>query len=90
MKTKMTIVLTETGELTAGVLEVARVARAITLSRERIAAAEVEIIRTTTRLKAHLTRFRAALKQQRKKLAAQQRELRRQINRVNQLKGAKP
>lgn len=53
---KMTI---ELDGITAGTLEVARVARAISRTKELMQRADDEIERTKARLKAHLKRFRA-------------------------------
>jgi hypothetical protein len=50
MKTKMTIILTETGAMTAGVLECACVQRAITKTREAIERSDAEIAATKLRL----------------------------------------
>jgi uncharacterized protein involved in exopolysaccharide biosynthesis len=74
----MTISLTETGTMTAAILELARVARAITCTRERIGQNQKEIESTKTRLTNHLRRFKATLKNQTRRLASQQKELRRQ------------
>lgn len=82
---RMTIELTETGALTAGTLEVARVARAITVTKERMANAAAEIARTQARLKLHLKRFRADQRRRAKRLAAQQKELRFQMKRLKAL-----
>jgi hypothetical protein len=68
--------------ITAGALEVARVARAITATKERLEISECAIIRTKSRLAAHLTRFRAARRQQLRRLRVQQKELRRQMDRL--------
>jgi septal ring factor EnvC (AmiA/AmiB activator) len=84
---KMTIVLAETGTLTAGLLECAHVMRALTRTRETMETSLLKIINTRKRLTAHMARYRAALAAQKKRLARQQRELRRQIKR---LKGLKP
>jgi len=78
----MTISLTETGTMTASVLEFARVARAITCTGERIEQSKKEIEATKTRLSEHLRRFRATLKCQQRRLLAQQKELRRQMTRA--------
>jgi uncharacterized protein involved in exopolysaccharide biosynthesis len=78
----MTISLTETGTMTAAVLELARVARAITCTRERIEQSKKEIAATKTRLTEHLKRFRGGLRAQKRRLLAQQKELRRQMARA--------
>jgi uncharacterized protein involved in exopolysaccharide biosynthesis len=75
----MTISLTETGTMTAGVLELARVARAITCTRERIEQSKKEIAATRKRLTNHLNRFKVTIRNQSRRLLAQQKELRRQM-----------
>lgn len=87
---KFTIDLTETGGLTAGTLEVARVARAISCTKERMQIAADEIGRTKARLKLHLKRFRADQRARVKRLAAQQKELRFQMKRLKAMPGAVP
>lgn len=77
---KMTI---ELDGLTAATLEIARLARAITLTRERITRSTAEIAATKARLAAHLNRFREQVRNQKRRLIRQQRELKRQITRHN-------
>ena len=76
---KMTI---ELDGITAGTLEVARVARAISRTKELMQRADDEIERTKARLRAHLKRFRADQRARTKRLEKQQHELRRQMKRL--------
>jgi uncharacterized protein involved in exopolysaccharide biosynthesis len=79
---RMTI---ELDGITAGTLELARVARAISRTKERITQAEAEIAATQLRLRNHLKRFRAEQRARRRRLVGQQTELRSQMRRLKKL-----
>ena len=72
--------------MTAGMLEIARVARAIQCTKDCIERSTTEIAATKKRLTEHLKRFQATLRVQKKRLQKQQNELRRQLARVKALR----